>query len=62
VLEKIIYKSQSAFIQGRQILDPILIANECLDSRIRYGESSVLSKLNLKKPMIMLIGIFLSTC
>jgi len=49
VLEKVISKSQSAFIKRRQILDPILIANECLDNRIRSGEPGVMCKMDLEK-------------
>jgi hypothetical protein len=44
VLEKIISKSQNTFIRSRQILDPILITNECLDSRLRSHEPGVICK------------------
>lgn len=41
--------SNSLVISGRQILNSILIANECLDSQIRSGEPEVLCKLDLEK-------------
>jgi hypothetical protein len=46
---EVISKSQSAFIKGRQIFDPILIANEWLDSKFRFGELGVICKMDLEK-------------
>ena len=38
-----------AFVEGRQILDVALIANEAVDSMLRGKECGLLSKLNIVK-------------
>ena len=52
VLHETIHSTQGAFVQGRQILDAVLIANELVDEKRRSGEEGV-SKLTLKRFMTM---------
>ncbi|RVW43795.1 hypothetical protein CK203_074062 [Vitis vinifera] len=49
VLHKTIHYTQGAFVQGRQILDAVLIANEIVDERRRSGEKGVVFKIDFEK-------------
>ena len=49
VMRLIISQSQNAFVEGRQILDALLIANEAVNFILRRKENGLLYKLDIEK-------------
>ena len=49
VLHETIHSPQGAFVQGRQILDAVFIANEIVDEKRRLGEEGVVFKIDFEK-------------
>jgi len=57
VLHKVIDGRQSAFLEGRGLMDGVLVANEVLEEVKRRKSGCVFFKVD-KKLMIQLYGIF----
>ena len=49
VVGKVVFKAQNAFVEGKQILDAVLVANEVIDSILKSNEGAVMCKLDIEK-------------
>ena len=49
VLAKVISMSQNAFVEGRQIMNAMLIANEAINSILKSNRGTILCKLDIEK-------------
>ena len=43
-----VYKAQEAFVEGRQILDTMFIANEVIDSILKNNKRGISCKLDIE--------------
>ncbi|RVW99876.1 LINE-1 reverse transcriptase-like [Vitis vinifera] len=49
VLAKVISTSQNDFVEGQQIMDAVLVANETIDSIVKSNRGAILYKLDIEK-------------
>ena len=49
VMGKLVSKFQNNFVEGRQILDAVLIANESIDSMLKKRDCGLMCKLGIEK-------------
>ena len=49
VVGKVVSKAQNAFVEGRQILDVVIVANEGINLILKSNEGVVMYKLDIEK-------------
>ena len=49
VMQGLINRAQNAFVEGRQIMNASLLANEVMDSLLKRKEKGILCKLDIEK-------------
>lgn len=49
MMDKVTHSSQSAFVKGRQIMDDILVASECVDGWKKAKSSGLVCKVDMEK-------------